>query len=610
MDEPVLAWYFASADRRTLHGASRLRPGGTEFFSGELVLGHRGLHASRDPIDALIHGHGPIACRVELAGARVEGDTQLCATQRTVTWLADASELLRSCARDALREHVDADLEDETALRRLLQDAREDVEERFDRLRDGEWKKHERGEDVELEALREDVEAARVRARLLDAAVRSCSDRFEALRSVYEDLRLLECAITVPLDSLPHLNELPQPSSHPLDPIPVEKGPLHDVRDELGRELGKIRWITRAGYGVRHPDGASVLFIEAKPTKKLKPRSDARIVMERIRALLSMNEVLVVLDRAHAFRFDLQTSALFTDGSERTACDPTMLEQLGELLLVRVPVAAPTAEPERPAWRPRLKEGPVIRTPLRALERLQDGNAIFTSPPPLPQPTTPRANRYEHGFIGEPIAPLETTSGLSVWSGKTYRQACKHARAVLPMLDDPRPAVLIERVPRPAVRVREMPALETLRAAATRVLCGSTYWSHETERVQEGAVRKLGRTAAFPTLTIHQTLPLADDAVGSALRAMHWVLAAWFIWLRECGGCVGIEVWRRSPVPNPTRDACEIAEMWRSVAGPARMVVVFREASPPRWVFVDREVNAHEISPLKIASRSLCYLAG
>lgn len=622
MDEPVLAWYFASTDRRTLHGDSKLRPGRTEVFEGELVLGHRGLHASRDPIDALIHGHGPIACRVELSGERMEGETQLCAAQRTLLWLADASGLLRERAREALGTRVDADLRDEAALRRLLESAREDVEERFDRLRDGEWKKHERGEDVDLEALRDDVEAARVRARLLDAAVRLCSDRFEALRSVYEDLRDAELTLdlTSTLDALPKLSREEAPSeTHPLDPMDVRKGPLHHARDQLGRELGKIRWITRAGYGMRHPDGAHVLLIETKATKKLKPRRDARLVVERIRSLLAMDELLVVLDRAHWFRFDLRAPGLFTDGSERTHGDADMLEQLGELSLVRVSVPITTHETRPSTWQARLKDGPAIRTSGAPLDRLHFYNMPSFTPTPRAKSTLRRKSvkseskvdpgRYARGFIGEPIRePREPTRGVSVWNGMTYQEACRHARAVLPALDDPRPAVVIDGIARPAARVHRMPPLATLRDAATRIICGSACWSHETE--VEVAVRKLGRTATYPTFAVEQPVPLEDEALSVLLRAKRWILAAWLVSIAGCGGCVGIEIWRTHPNVDPIADAMRIAQMWHELAGPARMVVVFREASPARWVFVGQKGLATEIYPIGLLSRSLCYLAG
>ena len=94
------------------------------------------------------------------------------------------------------------------------------------------------------------------------------------------------------------------------------------------------------------------------------------------------------------------------------------------------------------------------------------------------------------------------------------------------------------------------------------------------------------------------------------LRAKRWILAAWLVSIAGCGGCVGIEIWRTHPNVDPIADAMRIAQMWHELAGPARMVVVFREASPARWVFVGQKGLATEIYPIGLLSRSLCYLAG
>ena len=600
MDEPVLAWYFASADRRTLHGASRLRPGGTEFYSGELVLGHRGLHASRDPIDALILGHGPIACRVELAGARIEGDTQLCATQRTVMWLADASELLRSRARDALREHVDADLEDEAGLRRMLETAREEVEDRFDRLRDGEWKKRERGEDIDLAELRANVEAVRVRARLLDAAVRLYDERFEALRSVYEDLRELGVQASLDPDELPRLTDEPTaPSPHPLDPMPVRKGPLYDARDPLGRELGKIGGITRAGYGVHHD--TDVLFIGTTRRRRPNPQRDASLIIEHVRGLVAARHLIVLLDRAHAFRVDLKHDPLLTDTTEREAIDLRATEVLGEISLLRVQLTAHRVENES-RWKPRLKDGPAV-SPNRAF---------------IEAPVFEQAADKTPVTIGTPVRSIPPNQGVSVWWGATFDEAKGEVRSRFGPYGDATPCVIVASRPFEAVSFEDdlEPALlvQLLSTTATRVVTrdGVAHWSTRCGRsrlgLHETSVLEIGNTAGFRIFALPQQPPLVDDAWTELLRSVPWILAAWSFYVREQTGCLGLEVWRTDPRRELLADARDLAEAWRSVAGSTRLAVVFAEASPVRWVISD-EHGTVETAPLPVVYRALCYLA-
>jgi hypothetical protein len=71
---------------------------------GPLVLCESGLHASREPWDALQYAPGPWLARVTLAGEIVPGDDKLVARRRRIDARRDATALLRQFAREeALR---------------------------------------------------------------------------------------------------------------------------------------------------------------------------------------------------------------------------------------------------------------------------------------------------------------------------------------------------------------------------------------------------------------------------------------------------------------------------------------------------------------------------
>ena len=65
---------------------------------GEPALCERGFHASKRAIDALYYAPGPIICRVELGGVIVHDDDKMSASERTVLWMADATNALHECA--------------------------------------------------------------------------------------------------------------------------------------------------------------------------------------------------------------------------------------------------------------------------------------------------------------------------------------------------------------------------------------------------------------------------------------------------------------------------------------------------------------------------------
>ena len=93
----IEAWHFLPVDRKLRHGDNREpRAGETLTVSpARLRLCEHGLHASKKPLDALYYAPGPIACRVELSGKVLQGTWGLCASERTILWWVDATEVLR-----------------------------------------------------------------------------------------------------------------------------------------------------------------------------------------------------------------------------------------------------------------------------------------------------------------------------------------------------------------------------------------------------------------------------------------------------------------------------------------------------------------------------------
>ncbi|MDP3767055.1 MAG: hypothetical protein Q8S13_03495 [Dehalococcoidia bacterium] len=75
-------------------------------YLGPLKLCQSGLHASPTAWDALPNAPGPILCRVELDGERIDGADKSVASRRRIVARLDATVLLRAfaraCARDVL----------------------------------------------------------------------------------------------------------------------------------------------------------------------------------------------------------------------------------------------------------------------------------------------------------------------------------------------------------------------------------------------------------------------------------------------------------------------------------------------------------------------------
>lgn len=111
--DTVLAWHFLTNEERTGHGNLKVEVGQTLTVEGTLEVCGNGLHGSLRALDALSNAPGSIVCRVEHAGKILHGDDQLCSSERTCLWMADASRTLHEfaiwCAEQALAsiEHPD-----------------------------------------------------------------------------------------------------------------------------------------------------------------------------------------------------------------------------------------------------------------------------------------------------------------------------------------------------------------------------------------------------------------------------------------------------------------------------------------------------------------------
>ena len=106
-DERWLGWHFLPADRRLQYSDGRRVVKGRILRVDEsrpLELCDYGLHASPTVTDALHYAPGPILCRVELIGPRLDGDDKSCAYARRVLAWADASSMLRLWACWCVRQ--------------------------------------------------------------------------------------------------------------------------------------------------------------------------------------------------------------------------------------------------------------------------------------------------------------------------------------------------------------------------------------------------------------------------------------------------------------------------------------------------------------------------
>jgi len=100
VSKSILGWHFLPMDRRLLHDDGReVKVGETVKFDGTLKLCSSGLHASLDLWHALGYAPGPVLCRVRCSGQLLHDTDKLVCTERTVLWMADATDMLRESAR-------------------------------------------------------------------------------------------------------------------------------------------------------------------------------------------------------------------------------------------------------------------------------------------------------------------------------------------------------------------------------------------------------------------------------------------------------------------------------------------------------------------------------
>ena len=92
-------WHWLPADGMTVSygGAERqkVRSGRTMRVKGTIVACHRGLHASKRPIDALRFIKGTLIQRVTLSGTIAKQGDKAAASHRTCVWMADATQVLK-----------------------------------------------------------------------------------------------------------------------------------------------------------------------------------------------------------------------------------------------------------------------------------------------------------------------------------------------------------------------------------------------------------------------------------------------------------------------------------------------------------------------------------
>jgi hypothetical protein len=103
-----LYWHWLKEDRRLRYDSKELvEVGKTITHTGLVVMCESGLHASERAIDSLQYAPGPIICRVTLGGTVIDGTDKSVASERTVLWMADATNTLHEfaclCAEEALR---------------------------------------------------------------------------------------------------------------------------------------------------------------------------------------------------------------------------------------------------------------------------------------------------------------------------------------------------------------------------------------------------------------------------------------------------------------------------------------------------------------------------
>ena len=95
--KPIKAWHFVG---ETLRDGSPIPADGKWLkYTGEVKICHSGLHASRDPFDALQYAPGATLCLVECRGTVIEQNDKLVCSERRILVRMEATEMLRYYAR-------------------------------------------------------------------------------------------------------------------------------------------------------------------------------------------------------------------------------------------------------------------------------------------------------------------------------------------------------------------------------------------------------------------------------------------------------------------------------------------------------------------------------
>ena len=93
----TIAYHFVG---KTLRDGSPVPANGEWLtFDGEVEICKSGLHASRDPFDALQYAPGATLCKVEVEDIVSEQDDKLVCRRRKIIGRIDATEMLRYFAR-------------------------------------------------------------------------------------------------------------------------------------------------------------------------------------------------------------------------------------------------------------------------------------------------------------------------------------------------------------------------------------------------------------------------------------------------------------------------------------------------------------------------------
>jgi len=92
----ILAWHFCRKTRRLGYGDGRkIRVGETLSVTCQPALCECGLHASREPGDALLYGYGYIACRVQVWGKVQYESDKLVGQHRRCLAIVNAGTIIR-----------------------------------------------------------------------------------------------------------------------------------------------------------------------------------------------------------------------------------------------------------------------------------------------------------------------------------------------------------------------------------------------------------------------------------------------------------------------------------------------------------------------------------